>query len=96
VSWPYRRAYRAKIIFALNADLVDELEFIDIISKDNHKNYQVYHHRQRILEAMLKQGIADLERELKFTEELIFADNKNYHVWSYRYSKPPRPLCCER
>jgi protein farnesyltransferase/geranylgeranyltransferase type-1 subunit alpha len=72
----------------LNADLVDELEFIDIIAEDNPKNYQVYHHRQRIIEAMAKLGTADFERELQFTQELILADNKNYHVWSYRFHTP--------
>jgi protein farnesyltransferase/geranylgeranyltransferase type-1 subunit alpha len=72
----------------LNTDLEDELEFIDIIAEDNPKNYQVYHHRQRIIEAMAKLGTADFERELKFTEELIVADNKNYHVWSYRCITP--------
>jgi len=79
-----RRAYRANILFALNSDLAEELIFIDIIAEDNPKNYQVYHHRQRIVEAMAKRGTARLDRELKFTEELILADNKNYHAWSYR------------
>jgi len=79
-----RRAYRASILFALNSDLAEELEFIDIIAEDNPKNYQVFHYRQRIVEAMAKRGTSDFNRELKFTEELILADNKNYHVWSYR------------
>ena len=72
----------------MNADLTDELEFIDIIAEDNPKNYQVFHHRQRIIEAMAKLGTADFERELQFTQELILADSKNYHVWSYRYPNP--------
>lgn len=79
-----RRSYRADILFALNSDLAEELVFIDIIAEDNPKNYQVFHHRQRIVEAMAKRGISDFNRELKFTEDLILADNKNYHVWSYR------------
>lgn len=83
-GWADGRAYRASIIFALKADLAEELEFIDIIAEDNPKNYQVYHHRERIVLAMAKLGTADFERELKFTEELINADSKNYHVWSYR------------
>jgi len=68
----------------LKRDLVDELDFIEGIAEGNPKNYQVYHHRQRIVEEMSNRGIANFERELDFTEQLIDADQKNYHVWSYR------------
>jgi protein farnesyltransferase/geranylgeranyltransferase type-1 subunit alpha len=80
------RAYRAKILFALNEDLADELSFIEDIAEENEKNYQLYHHRQRIVEEMSQRGTIDFSRELAFTQELIYADHKNYHVWSYRYS----------
>jgi hypothetical protein len=81
----YDRAYRARILFALNDDLTDELDFIDVIAEENPKNYQIFHHRQKIVEEMSKRGTANFERELDFTEQLIDADQKNYHVWSYRY-----------
>jgi len=89
------RAYRARILFALNESLTDELEFIDAISEENPKNYQIYHHRQNIVEEMSKRGLADFERELVFTEQLIDADQKNYHVWSYRYHPILRSLVDE-
>ena len=60
------------------------MDFIEGIAEENPKNYQVYHHRQRIVEEMSNRGIANFERELDFTEQLIDADQKNYHVWSYR------------
>jgi protein farnesyltransferase/geranylgeranyltransferase type-1 subunit alpha len=62
-----------------------ELDFIDNIVEANQKNYQIYHHRQAIVEEMSKRGLADFERELNWTEQLIDEDQKNYHVWSYRY-----------
>jgi protein farnesyltransferase/geranylgeranyltransferase type-1 subunit alpha len=70
----------------LNDDLADELDFIDVIAEENPKNYQIFHHRQKIVEEMSKRGTANFERELDFTEQLIDADQKNYHVWSYRCS----------
>jgi protein farnesyltransferase/geranylgeranyltransferase type-1 subunit alpha len=69
----------------LNEDLADELSFIEDIAEVNQKNYQIYHHRQRIVEEMSTRGIANFSRELAFTQELIEVDQKNYHVWSYRY-----------
>ena len=80
------RAYRARILFALNGDLNDELSFIEDIAEANQKNYQIYHHRQKIVEEMVKRGNANFTRELDFTQQLLDADNKNYHVWSYRSS----------
>lgn len=79
------RAYRARILFALNEDLNDELSFIEDIAEENQKNYQIYHHRQRIVEEMAKRGIANFTRELEFSKQLLDLDQKNYHVWSYRF-----------
>jgi protein farnesyltransferase/geranylgeranyltransferase type-1 subunit alpha len=78
------RAYRARILFSLHTSLVKELDFLDNIAQSNPKNYQIYHHRQSIVEEMSKRDIADFSRELDFTEKLIMQDQKNYHVWSYR------------
>jgi protein farnesyltransferase/geranylgeranyltransferase type-1 subunit alpha len=73
------------VIFALKENLTDELDFIDGIAESNTKNYQIYHHRQRIVDAMASAETADLARELDFASQLIEVDHKNYHVWSYRY-----------
>lgn len=87
------RAFRTRILFALNSDLNDELDFTDGIVEENPKNYQIYHHRQLIVEEMSKRGNANFERELDFTERLIDQDQKNYHVWTYRFaSSPPSSL----
>jgi hypothetical protein len=58
-------------------DLVDELDFIEAIAEGNPKNYQVFHHRQRIVEEMSNRGIANFERELDFTEQLIDGDQND-------------------
>jgi protein farnesyltransferase/geranylgeranyltransferase type-1 subunit alpha len=72
-------------LFALHEDLSWELDFIDAIVEQNPKNYQIYHHRQVMVEEMSKRGTANFKRELEFTEQLLSEDQKNYHVWSYRY-----------
>lgn len=43
------------------------------------KNYQIWHHRQLIMER-----IGDPTGETEFTEKMFEKDSKNYHVWSYR------------
>lgn len=82
--------YRAQILFALNADLYAELEWVDSISLDNQKNYQIRHHRELLINHLSptigsRAGILSLARdELAFMAQMFAHDSKNYHIWSYR------------
>ncbi|KAK9466613.1 hypothetical protein V1512DRAFT_286629 [Lipomyces arxii] len=71
--------YRTRILFALNKDLEQELLWIEKISKKFPKNYQVWNHREVILDKH-----EDPVRELSYTAEMLDLDTKNYHVWAYR------------
>ena len=52
--------------------------FFRVIAQ-NPKNYQVWYHRQKIVE-LLK----DPSAEFEFTAKMLSRDAKNYHVWQYR------------
>ncbi|KAF2752813.1 farnesyltransferas-like protein [Pseudovirgaria hyperparasitica] len=71
--------YRCKIIFTLNKSLCNEIEWVNNISLKYLKNYQIWHHRQTIID---KLGSA--EGETAFIDQMLEKDAKNYHVWSYR------------
>jgi protein farnesyltransferase/geranylgeranyltransferase type-1 subunit alpha len=82
--------YRANTIFALNANIYDELEWVDSISMDNQKNYQIRHHRQLLIDHLFTtlksraEVLALARRELEFMAVMFAQDSKNYHMWSYR------------
>ncbi|KAF8247438.1 protein prenylyltransferase, partial [Wilcoxina mikolae CBS 423.85] len=71
--------YRAKVIFALNADLRKEIEFLNEKALRHEKNYQIWHHRQLVMDKL-----GDPTGESEFIEQMFEKDAKNYHVWSYR------------
>ncbi|KAF0460276.1 protein prenylyltransferase [Gigaspora margarita] len=71
--------YRQQILFSLNKDLYEELDFIRNQVEQNPKNYQLWHHRQVIVEKL-----KDCSLESSFTEEVLNDDSKNYHAWTYR------------
>lgn len=73
------RLYRAKTLFALGKDLVEERDFLNDMATRHQKNYQIWHHRQLIMER-----IGDPTGETEFTAKMFEKDCKNYHVWSYR------------
>ncbi|KAJ9555440.1 hypothetical protein OSB04_010054, partial [Centaurea solstitialis] len=75
--WQFRRL----ILEALNADLHDELEFVEHLASKNSKNYQLWHHRRWVAE---KLGTEAAGRELEFTKKIFVNDAKNYHAWSHR------------
>ncbi|KAI8566984.1 hypothetical protein RHMOL_Rhmol02G0085900 [Rhododendron molle] len=75
--WQFRRV----ILEALNADLHDELEFVEDVATDNSKNYQIWHHRRWLAE---KLGPNALKKELEFTKKIFCIDAKHYHAWSHR------------
>ncbi|CCE65965.1 hypothetical protein TPHA_0N01840 [Tetrapisispora phaffii CBS 4417] len=80
--------YRFNIVTALmavsgdiEAFLNKELDWLDEVTLNNPKNYQIWSYRQALLEVHPN---ASLKRELPVLEMMIDEDTKNYHVWSYR------------
>lgn len=83
--------YRAATLFALDSSIEDELEWVNEIALDNQKNYQIWHHRQLLIDHLYTSikddpvKIQDLgEEEVSFMTKMFDEDSKNYHVWSYR------------
>jgi protein farnesyltransferase/geranylgeranyltransferase type-1 subunit alpha len=58
-----------------------ELKFLDEFIEDNRKNYQVWRHRQLVVEQL---GLNEGSQELKFSRHILSFDEKNYHAWTYR------------
>ncbi|KAJ7980710.1 protein farnesyltransferase/geranylgeranyltransferase type-1 subunit alpha [Quillaja saponaria] len=75
--WHFRRV----ILEALNINLHNELDFIELIAKGNSKNYQIWHHRRWVAERL---GRDATKKELQFTKKILSLDAKHYHAWSHR------------
>lgn len=73
--------YRHQIIIRLNKDINKELEWVDEITLDNPKNYQIWGYRQSLLKHL---NMRDIHRDIPIIDVMIEDDPKNYHVWSYR------------
>jgi protein farnesyltransferase/geranylgeranyltransferase type-1 subunit alpha len=71
--------YRARCLFTINADLREELKWLNETALEHQKNYQIWHHRQMIVDRL-----DDCQGEGKFVERMFEKDAKNYHVWCYR------------
>ncbi|CAB4412720.1 unnamed protein product [Rhizophagus irregularis] len=71
--------YRQQILFSLNKNLSEELDFVKEQIESNPKNYQLWHHRQVLVEKLM-----DASCELPFINEILNDDAKNYHAWTYR------------
>ena len=57
-----------------------ELCWLNSLTEDNLKSYQVWQHRQNI--ALRVPRIST--RELDVLDAFLLSDAKNYHLWSYR------------
>ncbi|XP_043915364.1 protein farnesyltransferase/geranylgeranyltransferase type-1 subunit alpha isoform X2 [Protopterus annectens] len=73
--WYFRRV----LLQSLKKDLTEELAYITAIIKDQPKNYQVWHHRQMVVE-----WLKDASEELDFIADILSQDAKNYHAWQHR------------
>lgn len=71
--------YRAQCLFAMNADLNQELAWLNETALEHQKNYQIWHHRNLIVDKL-----DSCEGEADFVSQMFEKDAKNYHVWSYR------------
>ncbi|KAK1599427.1 prenyltransferase alpha subunit [Colletotrichum navitas] len=83
--------YRFKIVETLNIPLADEIEWLNAVSLEHIKNYQIWHHRQLLLDhhyEAIKATPDEVKRfarsEVEFLTRMLEEDTKNYHVWSYR------------
>ncbi|KAF2255251.1 protein prenylyltransferase [Trematosphaeria pertusa] len=71
--------YRAKTLSQINASLRDEIAWLNPTALKHLKNYQIWHHRQTIIDAL-----DSPDGEADFIATMLEQDAKNYHVWSYR------------
>ncbi|RWA03353.1 hypothetical protein EKO27_g11751 [Xylaria grammica] len=83
--------YRFDIMKALNIPIADEIEWLNEVSLEHLKNYQIWHHRQLLMDLHYpalqsdEDAIAALAAdEHGFLTEILEKDTKNYHVWGYR------------
>jgi len=83
--------YRFKIIQVLDLPIPDEIEWLNEVALNNLKNYQIWHHRQLLLDHYYPKIADDDEAvkklaksEIDFVNQILAEDTKNYHVWSYR------------
>jgi protein farnesyltransferase/geranylgeranyltransferase type-1 subunit alpha len=83
--------YRATTLFALNSSIAAEIAWINEVALDNQKNYQIWHHRQLLIDHLYDSISSDpaalqdlVESETNFMTQMFDEDSKNYHVWTYR------------
>ncbi|GAB7357511.1 hypothetical protein MBLNU459_g0042t1 [Dothideomycetes sp. NU459] len=71
--------YRARILLETHADLHKELDWLNETALTHQKNYQIWHHRQFVVDKL-----DSANGETEFIGKMFEQDAKNYHVWSYR------------
>lgn len=83
--------YRFQIVKALELPIPSEIAWLNEVALDNLKNYQIWHHRQLLLDHYMPLIFADdaavaalARSESAFLATMLAEDTKNYHVWSYR------------
>jgi protein farnesyltransferase/geranylgeranyltransferase type-1 subunit alpha len=83
--------FRFKVVTTLKLDIPEEVRWLNQVALANLKNYQIWHHRQLLLNYYYS-TITDNEAALKelartetgFLKAILSRDTKNYHVWTYR------------
>ncbi|CAN8095169.1 unnamed protein product [Discula destructiva] len=89
--------YRFAIVQALAIPIPEEIDWLNQVSLDNLKNYQIWHHRRLVMDHYVP-AIQDAPDKLaalahseqEFLTEILAEDTKNYHVWSYRQYMVPK------
>jgi protein farnesyltransferase/geranylgeranyltransferase type-1 subunit alpha len=76
MAWYHRRLCLDNIP---ELDLIEELEWLDSITVENQKNYQIWHHRKVIIEKL-----NDPSHEKPLLEEVFADEPKNFHAWCHR------------
>ncbi|KPM38806.1 hypothetical protein AK830_g7736 [Neonectria ditissima] len=83
--------YRFKIISVLKLSIPDEITWLNQVALANLKNYQIWNHRQLLIDYYypeIEEDTATIRAlgrsETAFITTMLDEDAKNYHVWSYR------------
>ena len=83
--------YRASTILALDIPIDGEIEWMNEVAMDNQKNYQIWTHRQTLIDHIFPRlssvpaaAQAFTDAESAFMTQMFDEDSKNYHVWSHR------------
>ncbi|AGO11348.1 AaceriACR094Cp [[Ashbya] aceris (nom. inval.)] len=80
-AWNYRYRIVKELYGADEKQLDCELDWLDMFTLNNLKNYQIWSYRQALLQLHPKPLF---KRELPVLLMMLDEDSKNYHVWSYR------------
>ena len=75
MAWYIRR----KCIDDLDLDILKELQWVDSITEQHQKNYQIWHHRKFLTEKIL-----NYSNEIAITNKVFETEPKNYHAWCHR------------
>lgn len=83
--------FRFDIIKSLHLSIPDEVSWLNEVALANLKNYQIWHHRQLLMDHHFPTIFGDdddvkklARSETTFISRILAEDTKNYHVWSYR------------
>lgn len=76
--WQYRRRILESGSL-LGQDYKDEYDWLNRLTEENQKNYQVWYHRQ-----WLSEKLDFKENESSRLSLLLEEEPKNYHLWAYR------------
>ncbi|KAF5012977.1 hypothetical protein FDECE_984 [Fusarium decemcellulare] len=83
--------FRFKIISVLKLSVPDEITWLNQVALANLKNYQIWNHRQLLMDyyyPTIEEDGATIRKlarsETAFITTMLDEDAKNYHVWSYR------------
>lgn len=89
--------YRFSIVQAMRISIPDEIEWLNQVSLENLKNYQIWHHRRLLMDHYYPSIEEDEDEKAKlakseeaFLAQILAQDTKNYHVWSYRQYLVPK------
>ncbi|KKY36313.1 putative farnesyltransferase alpha subunit [Diaporthe ampelina] len=89
--------YRFSIVQGMKVSIPDEIEWLNQVSLENLKNYQIWHHRRLLMDHYYPSIESDSEEKAKlakseeaFLAQILAEDTKNYHVWSYRQYLVPK------
>ncbi|RDA84083.1 hypothetical protein CP532_0486 [Ophiocordyceps camponoti-leonardi (nom. inval.)] len=84
--------YRFQLVCSMYLHVPDEIKWLNELALENLKNYQIWHHRQLLVEHYFPLIAGDDEAvkalgssETSFIGTMLAQDSKNYHVWSYRH-----------
>ncbi len=76
MAWYHRRLCLDNL---KELNLHDELKWLDSITVENQKNYQIWHHRKVLIEKL-----NDPSHEKIILDEVFDDEPKNFHAWCHR------------